>query len=89
MDEVHHLVLAGSKRYNLATGRVKVPFAVLTSTVLHSPSLPGSTDHDVSFLWLLSFRHPLRATDKGRNILISPSFPEMEYNLLPFPPFSV
>ncbi|KRY77914.1 hypothetical protein T4A_4160, partial [Trichinella pseudospiralis] len=44
MDEVHHLVLAGSKRYNLATGRVKVSFAVLTSTVLHSPSLPGSTD---------------------------------------------
>ncbi|KRY77915.1 hypothetical protein T4A_4160, partial [Trichinella pseudospiralis] len=46
-------------------------------------------EHDVSFLWLLSLRHPLRATDKGRNILISPSFPEMEYNLLPFPPFSV
>ncbi|KRY16111.1 hypothetical protein T12_3480 [Trichinella patagoniensis] len=44
MDEVHHLALAGSKRYNLATGRIKVPFVVFTSTVLDNPSLPGSTD---------------------------------------------
>ncbi|KRZ45325.1 hypothetical protein T4C_7120, partial [Trichinella pseudospiralis] len=45
IQELHKLRLhVNSLGYNLATGRVNAPFAVLTSTVLDSPSLPGSTD---------------------------------------------
>ncbi|KRX17725.1 hypothetical protein T07_6102 [Trichinella nelsoni] len=47
-----------------------------------SPSLP----YNINSLWFWSLCHPLRAINKSRDILVSPSFLKMEHDLLPFSP---